>query len=145
TLLPATGGGWLYTTGDDKVEKYDANGRLISVWDKNELLQTLTYDSSGRISQIIDAHGRSLTFSYTGSIQSFIGGTVTISKPDGGSYTYAVDGAGNLNTVTYPDTHFRTYLYGNIVFPNSVTEIIDENGSSYEKVDYDSAGRAQDS
>jgi len=147
TLTPIAGGGWTYTSGSDEVETYDTSGRLVSLWDKNNQLQTLNYDAQGRLASVTDAHGRALTFAYTGSIQTYAGGTVTVTKPDGFPIVYTVGGRGNNNllSVAYQNGTSRQYAYGNLALLTAVTRIIDENGVSYEGIDYDSSGRAIDS
>jgi YD repeat-containing protein len=44
--------GWRYTTAEDEVEVYDAQGRLVSIADRAGLSQTLAYDGQGRLSTV---------------------------------------------------------------------------------------------
>jgi len=146
---------WTYTTGSDQIETYDSSGRLTGLWDKTNLLQTLSYDSQGRLSQVTDAHGRHLTFSYTGNIARYAGGTATVTFPDTTTTTYTVDAHNNLTQVQFADGSTRLYAYQALGWQsglpgipnemNALTGITDENGVAYEGVDYDSSGRAIDS
>lgn len=150
TLVPIGGGGWTLTRGNDEVETYNASGYLTGVWDKTHFQQTIAYDASNRIQTVTDARGRQLLFSYTGNstqgdIQTYSGGTVTVTLPDGNSVQYTVDTNDNLLTVTFPGNVTRQYSYANATYPNLVTDVIDENGTPYEHVDYDANGRVQDS
>jgi len=148
TLLPVAGGGWAYTTANDDIETYDANGRLVGIWDKVNLQQTLSYDSAGRLASVSDARGRTLSFAYTGSIQDDSGGTVTATAPDGAQYVYTVDNNDNLVEVAYPGGPIRDYVYENASHPNAITGIVDRvnasdpTGVRYETVEYDTLGRA---
>ena len=65
--------------------------------------------------------------------------------PDGGTYAYAYDLAGNLISVTHPDNSVRRYVYENTSYPNALTGIIDENGNRFATYGYDSQGRATSS
>jgi RHS repeat-associated protein len=146
TVVRSATGGWTYTTGNDEVESYDSTGRLIGLWDKTNLQQTLTYDGQGRLAQVTDARGRSLHFSYTGNIQGYAAGTVTVTLPDATALTYSVDGHDNLISVTYPGSITRQFSYQSVGLLNAVTGITDENGAAYEAIDYDDpSGRALDS
>lgn len=141
-LTPISGGGWTLTRGDDIVETYNASGYLIGIWDKVGLQQTLAYDGTNRILSVTDVRGRSLSFAYSGNVQTYSGGTVTVTAPDGTSFLYTVDTKGNLNSATYPSSIVRQYLYEKSAWPHAVTGIIDENGVRYESIDYDDSGRS---
>ncbi|MDD4463256.1 MAG: DUF6531 domain-containing protein, partial [Desulfobacterales bacterium] len=135
--LEQTANGWRYTTSEDFVEIYDANGRLVSISNRAGLLQTLSYDDSGKLVSVTDPFGRSLVFAWSadGCIQ-------TMREPAGGLYTYAYDADNRLTGVTKPDLKTRTYLYENAAYPNALTGIIDENSIRFATWTYDDQGRA---
>lgn len=135
--LEQTANGWRYTTSEDFVEIYDANGRLASISNRAGLLQTLSYDDSGRLVSVTDPFGRNLVFAWSadGRIQ-------TMRDPAGGLYTYAYDANNRLTGVTKPDLKTRTYLYENPAYPNALTGIIDENSIRFATWTYDDQGRA---
>jgi YD repeat-containing protein len=57
--------GWLYRSfDDDSVETYDAQGRLLSVAERNGWTTTLTYDAQGRLITLTNAFGRQLRLAY---------------------------------------------------------------------------------
>ncbi|WP_173065893.1 DUF6531 domain-containing protein [Sulfurimicrobium lacus] len=158
--------GWTLRKADDTLETYDANGRLLSIADRQQRTQTLTYSDGtagpnggyvldaagnattmilplGRVIRLTDSNGRFLRFDYDISLQ-----IVMITDPAGGKYRYAYDANRNLKSVTYPDNKVRTYHYneaantGGANLPHALTGITDENGVRYATYSYDSSGRA---
>ena len=136
--------GAVITTEDGSQETYDYNGRLVSIKNRAGATQTLTY-SGGRLYQVIDPTGRTLTFGYDG-----INRLITVTDPAGGVYGYTYDNTTNNNVVkvTYPDGKFKTYVYNEPAYtsganlPNALTGIVDENGTRFATFKYDSANRA---
>jgi YD repeat-containing protein len=148
SLVTVKGGGWILTRGNDEVETYNAKGYLVGLWDRHVFQTSLSYDSSNRISTVTDFRGRTLSFRYTGDsqsgdIQTYSGGTVSITTPNRAVYEYKVDSIGNLESVAYPSATFRSYSYDAPGFPNALTGIVDENGTAFEAIEYDSQGRAK--
>jgi len=155
--------GWKYiVAADNSVETYNAAGRLISIADKagntvTYTLSTTTTPPTVALSPnlpitMTNQLGQSLRFTYDASSR-----IKTMTNPAGGVYTYAYDANNNLSSVTYPDGKVKTYLYGGtagesdnvsstpeagVVYTNSLTGIIDENGDRYATYIYDSKGRA---
>ncbi|MCP5269103.1 MAG: RHS repeat protein [Zoogloeaceae bacterium] len=125
-----------HNAADGTVERYDTAGRLNSLTDNRGRAETLTYDAQNRLATVTDTYGHSLQFAY--DAQNRINQIVTPAGP----LTYTYDTAGNLATVTYPDTRTKTYHYENTSFPNALTGITDENGSRTITYTYDSQGRA---
>lgn len=136
-------GTWTLTRGDDSIEIYDAQGRLLSLWDKVRLGRTLAYGSDGRLQSVTDAHGRVLEFEHLPTADS--GRVVVMTTPAGQEYRYTIDGRGNLVDVTMPDGKQRHYAYTHPRYFGAITRITDENGDDYEAVTYDSSGRATSS
>ena len=155
TELKDSGGiriGWTYkidATGE--VETYDANGKLVSIKNRADHIQTLDYSvpttsaniasNSGLLIRVTDHLGHALHFTY-----DTYNRISTMTNPAGGVYTYAysTDSNNNLVSVTYPDSKTKTYHYENTTFPNTLTGITDENASRYMTYTYDSNGRAID-
>ncbi|UCV29103.1 RHS repeat-associated core domain-containing protein [Ferribacterium limneticum] len=158
--------GWILRAADDKLESYNAKGRLLSITDRQKQIQTLTYSDgsvgtnggyvldvdgnattvvlpSGLVIRLTDANGRSLHFGYDTSLQ-----IVMITNPAGGIFRYTYDANRNLKSVTFPDNKVRTYHYNeqantsNTNLPHILTGITDENGIRYITYTYDSTGRA---
>jgi len=136
--LSTDGTYWYIKDQDDTVEAYDNAGKLVSITYRDGYKQTLTYDSSGNNTVVGDSLGRSLTFHYLAN-----GLIDTVTDPTGGvtQYSYvdrsglgAASGTASLwvlQQVTYPDTNYITYLYGdtNPVNRFALTGIVDENNS----------------
>ena len=162
-LTNATGTvtGWKYVNVDDETEVYDANGKLLSIANRAGFTQSLAYSNAGTpaavapaaglLISVTDASGRQLNFTYDAS--SRVSG---MSDPAGGVYKYAYDSSGNLAGVIYPDLKIRTYLYGEtahvsatpnagVSYVNSLTGIVDQNGSRFATWNYDAQGRATSS
>ncbi len=130
--------GWLLRVSDgDLSERYDTNGKLASITNREGLTQTITRDAQGRVFAVFDAFGRTLSYSYDAN-----GQVATMTDPEGGLYTYAYAANRRLERVTYPDGRTRTYHYENSSFPYSVTGITDENGQRFANYAYDSSGKA---
>lgn len=168
--LPNTTG-WQYTSLNDQVELYDANGRLQSITNRIGLTQTLIYSDgtngliSGNGGYIVDSNGnatttvlpggllirisdpsnRSLNFGYNAPLR-----IVKMIDPSGGNYLFGYDANNNLTFVTYPDGSKRIYWYNEQAntsgtnLPNALTGITDENGTRFANYRYDSKGRAND-
>ncbi|MEO5861775.1 MAG: DUF6531 domain-containing protein, partial [Burkholderiales bacterium] len=142
---------WQYTTADDEVEIYDAGSKLLSITNRNGLMQSLSYDASGKLASVSDPLGRELSFTYDASNR-----VSSTSDPAGSVYLYSYDSTGNLSSVTYPDNTpgnsadnpKRIYLYNEAAYttgtslPNAMTGLADENGVRFATWTYDHLGRA---
>jgi RHS repeat-associated protein len=143
--------GWRLTLGNNDVETYNADGRLIEIRKLGGLKHTVSYDLQGRVDKVTDSFGKSLTFGYgTSPAYSPEERLASISDPKGNLYQYTYDGKGNLTSVLYPsevdpeiDDAFREYLYAMPVdphkkaLPNALTGIVDENLAAFATFDYD--------
>jgi YD repeat-containing protein len=138
--------GWRYTTADQSVETYNANGKLVSITDRTGLTQTLAYSSAstpitvapaaGLLLRVTDSFGHQLNFTYDSNRR-----ISTMADPAGGIYKYSYDANNNLVAVTYPDGSSKSYHYENTAFPHALTGITDENGSRFATYSYDAQGR----
>ncbi|MHB0992726.1 MAG: DUF6531 domain-containing protein, partial [Burkholderiales bacterium] len=152
--------GWRYTTKDQAVERYNADGRLISITQSGGYARTLTYSDgtagegggyvladtgkpgstalpAGRLIRVTDSSGRSLQFGYDGS-----GNLVRLVDPAGAAYGYEYDSNRNLIAITEPDGAKRRYVYDDTHFLHALTDLIDQNGQRYATWTYDANGRA---
>ena len=139
TPVPATGPqtGWKLVRDDDSVERYTADGLLISVTTREGLATTLAYDANRQLTTVTGPFGHQLAFAYDAS-----GLVRQMTTLDGQTYAYAYDGNNNLVSVTYPDQTVRRYVYENASFPNALTGIVDELGNRFATYGYDNLGRA---
>ncbi|WP_316902442.1 DUF6531 domain-containing protein [Ralstonia edaphi] len=168
----ATPTGWTFVNAQDGLESYDADGRLVSLTNRDGATQTLAYSCTalsatcpsltpasvapiaGLLVSVTDPTGRQLNFTY-----DQVARIKTITDPAGGVYTYTYASGvntANLTSVTYPDGAVRTYLYnesGNVSsspasgvdYSHALTGIRDENGGRYVTWRYDANGRAYSS
>jgi YD repeat-containing protein len=150
TLTP-TAAGWDYKVfADDSVERYDSQGRLLSITERNGWVTTLTYSTAttpvdvapkpGLLIRVANHFGRALTFGYEQS-----GRLAALIDPAGGAVRYGYDGFGNLASVTWQDNTTRSYRHEDSRFPGHVTGITDEAGVSYSTYAYDAQGRVASS
>lgn len=135
--LISANGGYQLTDSEDRVERYDSAGKLMSITDRDGVVQTLTYDSGGLIASVVDSFARTLSFGHDAQ-----GRVLTIEDPAGGEHRYTYDATGNIATVRYPDGKIRSYLYEDSRFPKALTGITDENGDRFATWAYDAQGRA---
>ncbi|MDN5924142.1 MAG: DUF6531 domain-containing protein, partial [Xanthomonadales bacterium] len=143
---------WTYTTNDDAVETYDAEGRLMSITSRDGFVQSLSYTDTSNlprdhVQKVTDPQGRTLRFGYNSG-----GQLISLTDGNGKVIQYAYDTSGNLQTATYPDTNSgnttRTYHYnetgqtGGTSQPHALTGITDENNDRYASWGYTVAGKA---
>ncbi|MER0171405.1 MAG: RHS repeat protein [Nitrosomonas sp.] len=136
TLLSTTTG-YLYTTGEDTREIYDASGKLKRIEVRGGRSLDLLFDSTNRLAQVRDESGRSLSFTYNGSDASIL----SVTTPDG-VFSYSYGSYGNLITVTKPNASTLTYHYENPSYVNALTGITDEKGIRFATYGYDTNGHA---
>jgi RHS repeat-associated protein len=133
--------GWIYTTGLDEVETYDADGRLVEIRNRAGLTQSLDYNDKGQLVRVTDDVGRFLSFDY----DPVTGQVTQMRDPQGRAYQYAYDEYGSLVKVTYPGGLSRQYHYELEGRGSLLTGITDERGIRYVSWKYDSQNRAIES
>jgi YD repeat-containing protein len=153
--------GWRYTTADQAIESYDADGKLTAIVDRSGYTQTLIYSDAstptsiapkaGLLIRVTDSFGRNLKFTYDADSR-----IRTMTFPTYAVYRFTYDADNNLSSVAYPDdtpadttdNPKKNYLYGELSFtdnvsrPHALTGIIDENNQRYATYRYDANGRA---
>jgi hypothetical protein len=134
--LAITGSGFTVTDDDDNVEVYNSAGVLQSITSRAGVVQTISYDSNGLFHAAIDSFGNTITV--TRNSQNNIG-SIAVSGGGTVQYTYT---RSELTGVTNLDSTTKTYVYGNTSFPNALTSIIDESGTTFSSWGYDSQERA---
>jgi YD repeat-containing protein len=129
---------WMYTRTDDDVTfTFDKVGRLLSRTERNGWITRYTYDKAGQLTTITNPFGRSRRLAYdTG------GRVASVTMPDARTVSYGYDVEKRLTSVRYPDGRGRGFLYENLVFPNALTGLLDENGARFATFTYDKTGRA---
>jgi RHS repeat-associated protein len=122
--------GFNYITANEDRERYDLNGRLLSITSRAGIVQTLNYNSLGRLATVVDSFGHTLSFEWDSAAKPRLH---KVTDPASGVITYTYDANNNLSTVTYQDGKQRQYLYeltgsGQL---NLLTGINDEDASRY--------------
>ncbi|WP_453087020.1 FG-GAP-like repeat-containing protein [Streptomyces roseus] len=128
--LAKTGTAYTVTAADRTQQTYSALGQLTSIMDRSGQGLTLTY-SSGRLSSVKDAAGRTVTFTLDAS-----GLLTKVALPDGTSVTYGYT-SGLLTSATDQAGKAATYTY------NADKRVSTATGRGGGKVSntYDAAGR----
>ncbi|MCH8474214.1 MAG: DUF6531 domain-containing protein [Opitutales bacterium] len=81
------------------------NHRLVKITDPFGLEADFSYHTDGRLQQVEDAYGRTLTLNYTNAR------VTSVSDSTGRSLTFTYDSHGNLTTATDPEGKSTTYHY----------------------------------
>jgi YD repeat-containing protein len=152
SLLPDNTG-WLFVTKDNSREIYDKVGRLISIENIQDQIQTLHYelsidmggdDNPQTLDRVEDENGNFLIFEYNseGYIQQIIS-----SNGDTYGYTYSSQlSYMSFEQVTYPNDTSRSYDYITKRTSKSFTPLLsgitDELGVRYASWEYDRDGKA---
>jgi len=155
--------GWRYTKGNDSVEQFDLQGRLVSIRDRAGLTQSLMYSDgtavapggavatdsgaalpAGLLLSVTDSFGRAMLFAYRSDSR-----LTNVADPSGGLTQFGYDSINRLKTVTHPDGKVRQYIYYTEeslpALANSdglLTGVADEIGVRWSTYSYDSSRRA---
>ena len=124
---------WRVTDKNQTRRDFDSSGRLTEIRDRNG--NTLTFGYTGNnLTSITDIFGRSVTLTYDGSnrLQTIVAGTRTV------TYTYV---SGQLQRVDYPDSTFFTYEYNDPNDADNLTAIKDALAQVVETHVYDTQDR----
>jgi len=141
---PAGGASWEFDDESGGKEWFDANGRLIALFDSAGNKQTISYDTTGRLLSVMDPNGRSLSFDYNANnLPSFL------HLPDGGQLSFVYSTPGDLTGVGYPGGGNVQYNYDETAFSTAaamglLTSVIDERAASYSVTKYRADGYAID-
>ncbi|MCC6278202.1 MAG: RHS repeat protein [Oligoflexia bacterium] len=111
---------------DGTTQKFNMQGKLEKVFDKNGNSLTLTYDGR-RLRDVMDSSGRKLSFKYyeNGKVQTITGPNsikaeykfknlndlIFVKAASGNIYTYEYDDLHNMLKVTYPDKSTKALTY----------------------------------
>jgi Rhs family protein len=132
---------WVYRDRANIIRVFNTSGLLITEQDVSGFQHHLSYDVAKRLIAVADDFGHMLSFSYDTN------GRIAEMVTPVGTVTYGYDDKGNLTTVTKvagADTTTRTYVYDDSRFSYALTGIIDEKGNRYTSWTYDDMGRVTD-
>ncbi len=120
---------------DQAVWRFDANGSLLSIRDRNSNTTTFTY-TAGKLTSITESPGgRSLTFNYDNP--TYPDRITKVTDPIGRTIEFTYDAAGDLTQVKDVKGGFTAYGYIN----HRMTSLTDANSHLALQNWYDSAGR----
>ncbi len=144
-VLKSVGNFYELTLNNNKVERYDSEGKLISIQELNGELIELEY-AAGNVSVIKDQ--QQLTLHLNG-----VGQVVRVALPDTTEISYSYDTFNELNrlkAVFYPDSTPGddsdnprvAYFFEDPRYPHYITGFENEIGERVSSVSYDASGRA---
>jgi RHS repeat-associated protein len=143
TLEQASDGSWTLTESSGDVSSFSAQGVLTSIRNtrspSNDV--NLVYDTSSRLSSVVDSNGHALNFTYDASNV-----LTKVKLPDGNSVTYGYDVQENLISVDFGAGLVKRYSYGEAGLatngdPGLLTGITYEDGRRFASFGYDVYGR----
>jgi RHS repeat-associated protein len=136
-IVKNTDNTYTLTFKDGKSQKFGTDGGLLWLKDRNGNQTTLTY-TSGVLSSVTDAVGRTLTFTTNGS-----GKVTEIADSTGTAADYEYyTSTDKLKTVTFPDGSKYKFEYTTISGRAYLTTVKDALDNILETHAYDSYGRA---
>jgi RHS repeat-associated protein len=113
--------------------RFNADGRLVSLTDRNGNTLTLAYDTTGFPTSITDASGRVVQFT-----KGADGRIASLTDPANRLFRYTYDSVGNLTRFTDPLGNATNYQYDS---KSNLTAILDPRGNRLMGVTYDTKGR----
>ena len=123
---------------DNRRWNFDSSGKLTAIIDRFGNSSVLSYDTNGRLISVGDPAGRgSLTLAYTGNRLTSVSDWLSPAR----TVTYGYDASGRLQTVTNRDGKTTTYGYDGQT--QRVTSITDARGNVSLTLTYDAQGRVQ--
>lgn len=136
-LARAIDGSWLLTSKAQFVSRFDSEGSLTSVTDRNGNQLTLTY-VEGRLREIQDTAGRTITFN---SDADSFGCISTITDPIGRNIRFRYDSNTNLVAVIDANGHTNRYHYNAL---HQMTDAFDAQGARFVHNEYNTNTLAVD-
>jgi RHS repeat-associated protein len=133
-----TNGTFEYRYADGNLMRFDSSGRLTALVDRNGNIMAFTY-AGQNLTQITDPVGRSVMLDYDSSNR-----IIRATDPIGRAWTYSyegtpgVPGPNGLTTVTDPLTHVMRYDYVN---GGRLSKVTDKRGIVAKQITYDTNGR----
>jgi RHS repeat-associated protein len=119
SVLSLDGGGYKLVRRDQVVYRFDAQGRLTSLKDRNSQGLTFAYDGSGQLQTITDSVGRSIAITHSAGLltrvtlpdgryveYSYTGGRLSsVRDARGGTTLYTYEAGGRLKTIVDQNNH----------------------------------------
>jgi RHS repeat-associated protein len=118
--------------------QFNSSGQLIRQSDRNDNTITYVRDNFGRVINIQEPGGRSLSISYVGTPGEGLPNIRLITDPIGRQVLYTYDASARLESVTDPGGGITRYSYDSA---NRMVTITDPRGLTFLTNEYDTAGR----
>ncbi|MBI1424703.1 MAG: hypothetical protein GC149_14755, partial [Gammaproteobacteria bacterium] len=135
--LETTAEGYRVTDENDQIELYDTTGKITQLMDATGNSLIFTHDTTtGLLSSVENDRGVSLAFAYDGN-----GHLSSVTDNASRTWEYQYDGNGNLASVTNPDTTVRQYYYEDPLNTTLLTGITDERAVRFATWQYDDQHR----
>lgn len=133
-ILKDNGDGTFTLTTKEQVKyKFNKQGQLATIADKNGNTLTFSYDAFGNLFLITDTVGRSIQFTYDENSR-----LIQITDPIGRTVTFGYDNNGDLTTATDPNSGVTQYTYDAF---HQIVKIIDPRGNAPVSLVYDDQNR----
>jgi RHS repeat-associated protein len=132
-LLTRGADGFTLTEKTGSFRRFDTDGRLTAVSDRNGNAVNLSYDATGFMLAMRDAGGRSLQLSKGAN-----GKVSSISDSFGRSVRYEYDSAGNLVRFVNPLEQSTEYAYD---ATHNLIRVVDPRGNLVQRATYNAADR----
>ncbi|MCB0117703.1 MAG: carboxypeptidase regulatory-like domain-containing protein, partial [Anaerolineales bacterium] len=133
--LTYVNGEYILSYPDQATYTFDANGRLLTWQDEMGRVWEYSYTGNGQIQSVSADNGtRTLTLAYDA-----LGRIASVTDQSGRSIAYTYDANGDLVGATSLIGGSWTYEYDST---HRLTRVIDPNGNTVERTEYDVEGRA---
>ena len=123
--LSKDAGGYTLRRKDGFTWKFDLQGRLTSVADRNDNVTAISQDTAGRPVTVTDPSGRTLTFTYGAN-----GKVSQMTDPAGRQWLYTYDPANHLTRVTDPLGLTEQYAYDPVT--HNMVRLTDKSGAAFQ-------------
>ena len=134
-LVGQSDGSLRLTDKEGIVRAYDAEGRLVSIADRNGNTLTLSYDATGFMTTIADGAGRTVRLNKGAN-----GRIASIVDPAGRIFNYVYDSNGNLIRALDPAGGATVYTYD---ANHNLLTVTEPGGGVVQRVTYDTEGRVK--
>lgn len=152
-VLPDDSNGWQLSLQNNRLETYNASGKLLSISKLGKQLVSLNHDDSTHTTVVTDSlTDNSMTLTYDAIHTDRL---ISVTDTDNSIYRFGYADNGVLQYVSFPDdtssagnnpfledNTYREYHYDNATNGKLLTGITDELGNRYATWAYDDQGRA---
>lgn len=132
TIKKLADGTFEYRDSDARVARFDSQGRLEAITDRNGNSVSFAY-TANNLTRVTDAVGRSISLTYDSANR-----ISTVTDPIGRTWQYSYNSSGSLVSVTDPLGGIERFGYDAL---GRLTSITDKRGIVAKRITYDTNGR----